>query len=130
MPEQYDNLSNALCSEHHEGIICSRCKKGYGVFVTTGQLICIPCYDSQLATNIVVYWFMTFILLVAFFNLLSLLKIRISKGVMNSFTFYMQDFFTAVGSTPGNSSIDLPLYIEKRLKLWEAVQDHTWSIQL
>ena len=102
-----------------EGIICSRCKKGYGVSVATGQLICIPCYSSQLATNIVVYWFMTFILLVAFFILLVILKIRISNGVMNSITFYMQDFFTAVGSTPGNSSIDLTLYIEKRLKLWK-----------
>ena len=119
MPQQYDNLSNALCSEHREGIICGKCKKGYGVSVTTGQLICIPCKDSQLATNIVMYWFMTFIPLVAFFILLALLKIRISNGVMNSFTFYMQAIFTAIGSTPGNSSIYLTLYIEKRLKLWK-----------
>ena len=73
IPQQYDNLSNALCSGHLEGIICSKCKKGYGVSVITGQLICIPCNDSQLTTNIIVYWFMTFIPLVAFFILLVLL---------------------------------------------------------
>ena len=126
MPQQYDNMSNALCSEHREGIICGKCKKGYGVSVTTAQLICIPCKDSQLATNTAVYWFMTFIQLVAFFILLALLKIRISNGVMNSFTLYTQAILTAIYRFhPRKFKLLLDCLHRKETQALEAVQYRT-----
>ena len=130
-PQQYDNLCNALCSEHREGIICGKCKKGYRVSVTTAQLICIPCNDSQLTTNIVMYWFMTFIQLVAFFILLALLKISTSNGVMNSFTFYIQAFLTAIYRIhPRKFKFLLDCLHRKETQALEDVQDRTWIIQL
>jgi len=92
MPQHYDNLSESVCSAHREGIICGKCKEGYGVSVTTGQLLCVPCHDSELASNITKYVFVTFLPLVVFFIVLVLFRVRISNGSMNSFAFYMGIF--------------------------------------
>ena len=122
---KYPKLTESLCggSKHRQGILCGLCKENYGVSVTTENLVCIPCNDTHIASNIVKYIFAVHFPLLILFAFLLIFQVRLSSGPANSFIFYAQTI-----STTSLLTADRHLYVDvyirnkpKFTKLYEVV---------
>ena len=99
IPQEYSKLTEKLCggSKHRKGILCGFCKENYGVSVTSENLVCIPCNDTQIASNVAKYILSVYIPLLILFTFILIFQVRLSSGSANSFIFYAQTVSTTLG---------------------------------
>ena len=119
---QYSKLTEDICSANNrEGHLCGQCKKNYGVSVTTENLVCIPCNDTQLTSNIVKYIFIVYFPLLILFSLLLIFQVRLSSGSANSFIFYAQTVSSTLG-LPADGHIYVDAYLKNKPKLMKLIK--------
>lgn len=91
LPEKTRHLEHDLCSSlNRHGLLCGKCRKGYGYPMYPDFITCVECRPSQYAGNWVLYIVISFGPLTLFLILVVCLRISATSASMNSFIFISQ----------------------------------------
>ena len=89
LPENLTDLNDAMCGKaNREGLLCSKCKPGYGPAVLSYKKTCAKCSDSQYGW--LLYFLYACVPTVIFFFIFALCQVRTTSAQMNFFVFACQ----------------------------------------
>ena len=88
LPDKQVLLDEEICGKmNRTGLLCSRCKDGYGVAVFSLLYQCVKCNNSHAW---LIYSIVEFLPITLFFLIIVLLNININNGKTNALIFYCQ----------------------------------------
>lgn len=90
LPPMAQQLEDVICSGNRKGILCGECKNGSSPAINAYTFQCLPCNQSDIASNIFKYIGVVYAPLVAFFIMIILFRIRLTAGTANALILYSQ----------------------------------------
>ena len=92
-PNQTQDLERALCGTlNRQGLLCGKCKEGYGYVVYPLFDQCVECPPEFYTRNWVLYVVVSYVPLTVFLTLVFCLKINAASAPLNAFVFISQVF--------------------------------------
>ena len=105
LPQDPGDLSDFLCnSTNSEGVLCGKCKEGYGVAADMIESACVPCSPNSLQYSWIWYILTEFVPVTLFFALVFIFSMTVTFGPLNSYIFFAQ-VITTVMKVYGNGII-------------------------
>ncbi len=97
LPNNTADLDKLLCQPvGREGIMCGRCRQGYGLAVNTKQIQCVRCSDNQAYYMWVFYILSQLLPITIMFLIFVLLNVSTTTGPANAFILFAQLLTTAL----------------------------------
>ena len=105
LPQDPGDLSDFLCnSTNSEGVLCGKCKDGYGVAADIVESACVPCSPNSLQYSWIWYILTEFVPVTLFFAVVFIFSMTVTFGPLNSYIFFAQ-VITTVMKVYGNGVI-------------------------
>ncbi len=99
MPENRSELNEVMCGKvNREGLLCSKCKPGYGPAVLSYDHRCARCSDSYFGW--LLYLSITLVPTTVFFLVIFLCQVRTTSASLNLFIFVCQVAAQSIVSYP------------------------------
>ena len=93
VPTETKYLEQSLCdSLNRQGLLCGKCKEGYGYSMYPDFISCVECHPEDFARNWVLYVIISFGPLTLFLILIICLRINAASAPLNAFVFVSQVF--------------------------------------
>ncbi len=107
LPNKTADLDGQLCEPvGREGIMCGRCRQGYGLAVNTKQIQCVRCSDSQAHYMWVFYILSQLLPITIMFLIFVLLHVSTTTGPANAFILFAQ-LLTTTFSIEGDETVHI-----------------------
>ena len=83
-----EDLSDFMCRDSREGVLCGTCKKGYSAYYHSNK---ITCDENKLCQYGIFFYILSdMIPTVIFFTVVMISGVSFSSGVLNGFVFFSQ----------------------------------------
>ena len=90
LPQNISELSNALCGETREGIVCGKCRKGYTVHFHSPGYLCKPAEPVGCKLGWLFYILSELVPVTVVFIVVLVLNISFTSGAVNGFILFSQ----------------------------------------
>ena len=91
LPNSSQALDGLLCGKQNRtGILCGKCKDGYGHAINSAKYRCVYCNDTNIAANATYYVLSVYLPLFILFAAIILFNIKLTTGPANAFIVYSQ----------------------------------------
>ena len=88
-----EELNERVCGPfNREGLLCSRCKPGYGPAPYSWSLNCVKCHDEYIGWFWLLYLLLELVPLTVFYLIVILLNIHVTSPPFTAFVFFCQLF--------------------------------------
>lgn len=105
IPRQPSQLQDQLCGKlNREGVLCGRCKPGFGPAVNSKNFHCVNCTEEDMYRNWFFYMLTDFLPITLFFFVVLFFSVSVTSGPANAFVFFAQMITTAL-SLDGDGTI-------------------------
>ena len=89
LPKSSDYLSDFVCGNTREGVLCGACKMGYSALYHSKEMVCrrntMSCYFG-----VIIFLLSEILPVMLFFTIVMVFGINFSSGSLNGFIFYSQ----------------------------------------
>ena len=107
LPQDPGDLPDYFCNSiNSEGVLCGKCKEGYGVAADMVESACVPCSPNSLRYSWIWYILTEFVPVTLFFALVFIFSMTVTFGPLNSYIFFAQ-VITTVMKVYGNGVIPI-----------------------
>ena len=89
LPNNSNYLSNFMCGNTREGVLCGTCKKGYSAYYHSREIVCGQNTKSC-NFGMVIFLLSEILPALLFFAFVTLFGVNFSSGSLNGFVFYSQ----------------------------------------
>ena len=88
-----EELNERVCGPfNQEGLLCSKCKPGYGPAPYSWSLKCVECHDEHVGWFWLLYLLLELVPLTVFYLIVILLNIHVTSPPFTAFVFFCQLF--------------------------------------
>ena len=109
-----ESASNVFCDAmNRTGILCGKCKEGFGVAMNSPSFHCVSCKEDQVKYSWAYYLLTEFFMLTIFCLVIFVFGITVTMGPLNSYIFFAQVMTTTI-----NVNSDGMIPLDTTAKSW------------